>query len=253
MLFCLNNQLVFNFEIGKEFSYTMKECAFCTNEFVEDFFKNIKITEKINIDEMQSGTIYALSPNQMLNFIKDWHAHASFHKLFEWTPQDWFNSFWADIKKAHILLEGDIGNDDPFHPQLSLNIVNTTDIKKLSYNEDRFIIFSENNKQMCPEFSWAVEDCLYCRLNNIHSKYSKYVNSIINNNIKKNKYYAIKQNLFGDHARQSQKKTKSFDIMVDEIPKDFVRMLHSPYPGDCVRTSITHLISVLEVANGALR
>lgn len=240
MLFFSNHQIVFDFELGKEQSYIGDSCAFCHSQDAPNFFPNLEIKDIICTDDIKEGVKCALSPEAYLNFVREWHDDCSFHKLYLWTPEEWFRSYYNTIRYAIFSLDGDIGHDEPVFPELTLEIVKR---RKIKYNVNRRIVVFNNKPE--PEFSWALEDCIWQR---IHGKndfpYALFVNRIINRNQTINTEYARRLHLF---ERKKKIQDRILDIRTI-VPDDLtLSALHSPYPGDRIRTNIHHLIKILKI------
>lgn len=240
MLFFSDTQIVFDFELGESFRYEGSTCAFCEAGAAQNFFPNLKIDEgQIKDADLEHGVIYTMTPNQTLNFIRDWHSVSRFHKMWNWTPEKWAESYLRDIKLVIRKLDGDNCSDGSVFPHMKMRLAEAA---KLDYeNQDRFVTMTGLH---LPEFSWAVEDCLSCRLEGIRSEHEDYVNEIINKNAERNAYYYNKFRVFGNSPKKLAEK---YDIMKMSPSSMALELFHSPYPNDCVRTGVTHLRKVLRL------
>lgn len=242
MLFYYNSKIIFDFEIQSDNHYIGTHSFFCEDNATSNFIPNLKIEETIKTSDLRkSDKAFALSINEHVALLTFWYNTSKFRKLYDWSIQDWIISYINDMKNMYTVLHGDINDGisifqdrrDYMIKNLSLNINNEEDCNHIIFDIP-----------MKPEYSWAVEDCLYHRLAKTKSKYRAYVNKIINKNIHHRNYYERRKSLFYDTPFI---KKKGLDIMTMDLSnKEILSYLYSPYPNESLRTSLTHLKQVVQ-------
>ena len=248
MLYYSNIQVIFNFELGKEQRYIGNTCAFCNIQDAQSFFPNLEIKNgPILTSNTTLGEIYTLSAEQMLNFIKDWESNSKFHKLINWCARDWFDSYLYTVKKAINVLDGDIGRDEPVFSALEKEIANH---KEIDYNSnDRYLIPDSDS---LPEFSWALEDCLWCRIYHKKSPYEDYVNHILNKRIQVESEYCNRKHLFDSNfSKVVPEKVNicNIDLFTDKL----WNIISSSYREEAIVTNVKHVKRIIEIANERLQ
>lgn len=242
MLFYYNSKIIFDFEVQLENHCIGTHSFFCVDSASSNFIPNLQLEDAIKISDLyKSDRTFALSVNEHITLLTFWHDTSKFKKMYSWSIQDWIASYINDVKNIYTVLHGDVNDGisifqdrrDYMIKNLSSNISNEED-----YNH---IVF---DMPMKPEYSWAVEDCLYHRLNGTKSKYRSYVNKIINKNIHHRNYYERRKSLYYDVPFI---KKKGLDIMTMDLSnKEALSYVYSPYPNESLRTSVTHLKQIIQ-------
>ena len=158
MLCYFGNKFIFNFEIGKYSTYTARHIPFCDDEYVMQYFPNVLLKSSEKTSTLKNSTkCFALSPSELYTFLKKWEASSTFNKLYDWTIEEWYDSYISNVQYANRILGGETTADESAFPYRKYILT-----QNISYEEtEPFFVFDEKLK---PEFSWCVEDCLYHRL-----------------------------------------------------------------------------------------
>lgn len=236
MLYYGNSQLVFDFEVGTDLNYVSTQSPFCDNNNISNFVSNLKIVDKIDFSE---DILYALSPEEMYTITSFWHRGSKINKLFSWDEKDWFNSFVDTYKEASLVLGDEIGVDPSIFPERKKLL-----IKELrnSYPYSSSVIPKKN---VLPEFSWCVEDYLYCLIHNEDSIYKEYVNSIIRSSSETLIEFKEALRFNSLVINDSFKQLNSLEEVLEQ-PTPII-YIHNPFPTNRIRTNVNHLKKVLNV------
>jgi hypothetical protein len=249
MLFFYKSHVVFNFEIGDDREYLVTSLPFCDNKFISTYYPNASIITHERMSSLKEDHLnICLSNNEVYTFLNDWHNKCTgFNKMFDWNIDYWIKSYIKFLQLADSKLLGDWSVD-----LSKFNYRKHLETQKLNIDELKLVnpilIF---DIEVEPEFSWCVEDCLFCRSNGMQSRYEEYVNHIIRNNVKRLQYYC-------DAYNMHQRELISFNIplndgidinTIDFSNSDAIYYLYAPFPLERVRTNYFHLQRCIEQFN----
>ena len=166
-----NNRLLLQSEIPAYGECITSSIPYLANsEEAENFFPNIKLKESIRLSECDHKTI-ALSIQQLVDFINQWHDKSPFMKLTQWSVNEWLKSYLHDnLLVAEYLGLTEICDSEAYFPDYvitSLKAIDLSKVKKQSY--------ITIDVDMPPEFSWCVEDYLAHRLYGGKSRYKELI------------------------------------------------------------------------------
>lgn len=246
MLFFYKSHIIFNFEIGEGRNYLVTSLPFCDNNHIKTYFPNATVITHERMSNLKNNHLnICLASNEMYTFINDWYSKCTaFSKLFDWTIDEWFDSYIKFQQLTDSKLLGDYSVD------LSIfNHKKHIETQKLSIGDmklvDPIIAFDIN---VVPEYSWCVEDCLVHLKNGTRSRYEDYVNHIIRNNVRRLKYYYDAYNMY-------RRELILFNIpldsevsinTIDYTNPDAIYYLYAPFPLERVRTNYFHLEKCVE-------
>ena len=240
MLFQNNNKFIYDFEIDNSPAIGSHH-FYVSDNGLSNYAPNFEKVSSLKLSNVSK--LVTLSNAEMCTFLRDLHSKCNFHKLYDWDIKEWVNDYISDIQEADTKLKGEYSSRFPF---IDIDY-RSEQIQSLSYIEDDSRFIEVDN--YFPEFSWCVEDCLWCRLHNEVSPYTDYVNAVILKSVSKYNYYLTAFKVASNITISEPLQYYTIDnLPINELTLAY---LHNPFPLERIRTSITHLLKCFKHFNSS--